>query len=116
MMIAVAKQKGIKTINIVRRDEQIPILKDLGGDLVFNSANMQEGELKQRIKAEIGDGVVWGAVDPVGAGVTKEIMSSVRDGGRVLIYAPLAGPTCECNIFDILFRHVTVSGFWLNHF
>lgn len=116
MFIAVAKQKGIKTINVIRRDEQIPLLKEIGADIVINAADMQDGELRDRIRAEVGDGVVWGAVDPVGGSWTKEIMQCVREGGHVLIYAPLSGPTCECTIYDILFRQVTIRGFWLMHF
>jgi NADPH:quinone reductase-like Zn-dependent oxidoreductase len=40
-MIRACKSEGIKTINIVRNEDQIPILKELGGDLVLNSLDSE---------------------------------------------------------------------------
>src|SRR3546814_4665002 len=62
MLIGTAKHKGLKTINIVRRNEHVAELKALGGDVVINSAGLNAGELKERVKAEIGDGVVWAEI------------------------------------------------------
>jgi NADPH:quinone reductase-like Zn-dependent oxidoreductase len=60
-LIAIAKARGIKTINLVRRAELIPELQAIGGDLVV----VDEDGALDRIRAEIGAGRVPLAIDGV---------------------------------------------------
>lgn len=52
-LIQIAKVRGIKTINVVRRDSQIEELKQIGADYVIN---YEKEDLVQRVN-EITNGV-----------------------------------------------------------
>ncbi len=60
-LIAIAKARSLKTINLVRRPELIPELQAIGGDLVV----MDEDGVLDKIKTTIGDGRVQLAIDGV---------------------------------------------------
>ncbi len=55
-MICLANKTGIKTINIVRREESINILKSIGADFVFVDGDGDS--LGERVSYEIGDAYV----------------------------------------------------------
>lgn len=69
--IQYAKAKGIKTINIVRRNEQVAKLKELGADYVLNS---EDGDLTEQILGIVGPNGAQYAVDTLG-GKTAELGS-----------------------------------------
>jgi NADPH:quinone reductase-like Zn-dependent oxidoreductase len=112
-LITVAKKRGLKTINLVRRPEQAAELKALGADEVLCT---ETDDIVARVKEITGGKGAWGAVDAVGGPLTQRISGSVRDGGSVLIYGAMSGLEFTGSIVDVLFRSVTVKGFWLNVF
>src|SRR6266478_2729063 len=61
-LIAIAKARGLKTINVVRRPELVPELKAVGADLVIVNEN---GAL-DTIRATVGDARVPLGIDGVG--------------------------------------------------
>lgn len=110
-LIIVAKKCGLKTINLVRRAEQAAELKALGADEVLCT---ETDDIAARVKEITGGAGAWGAVDAVGGPLTLRISGAVRDGGSVLIYGAMSGLEFTGSIVDVLFRSVTVRGFWLN--
>ena len=60
-LIAIAKARGLKTINLVRRPELVQDLQAIGGDLVV----VDEDAALDKIKTTIGDGRVQIAIDGV---------------------------------------------------
>ena len=116
LVIAVAKHRGLKTINIVRRDEHVAELKALGGDVVINSTKLDAGQLASEVLRETGGEHAWAAFDCVGGDLTREVMSCVRNGGSVLIFGALGGITFTGGIIDVTFRNVAIRGFWLSDY
>src|SRR5580693_5802113 len=53
-LIAIAKTRGVKTINVVRRPELIPELQAIGGDLVV----VDDDGVLDKIRAAVGNGRV----------------------------------------------------------
>jgi len=114
MFIALAKMRGVRTVNIIRmgagREAQLEELASLGADLVLAS---DTDDIVGRVR-EVTSGVgAWGAVDAVGGALTQRLMSAVREGGTVLVYGALAGNTCTCSVMDMVGRDVKVNGFML---
>jgi NADPH:quinone reductase-like Zn-dependent oxidoreductase len=111
--IAVARVRGVKTINIVRRKEQVDEIKAIGGDEVIWSE--QPGlDVAAAIRKITGGKGAWGAIECVGGALTKAIVSGVRDGGKVVIYGAMSGLDFVGGIPDVLFRGVSIHGFWLS--
>ncbi|KAL2653313.1 hypothetical protein R1flu_021441 [Riccia fluitans] len=79
-VIQLAKHKGIKTINLVRRHEQIAELEALGADEVM--CYTSEEDVVSRVKNITGKKLAYGAVDCVGGEWTKTVTASVRRGAE----------------------------------
>jgi len=109
-MIQVCKHKGIKTINVVRRAEQAKELKALGADEVIVST---EEDIPGRVNEITGDKGAYGAIECVGGDLFASITASVRAGGTAIIYGAMSGLTATYDIPSVLFRGVTIKGFWL---
>ena len=109
-IIQVAKHRGIKTINVVRRRALEAELKALGADEVIVTG---EEDIAERVKAITGGKGAWGGIDAVGGDTLGQVIASVRDGGLAIIYGAMDGLGATVGIPDILFRGVTLKGFWL---
>ncbi|GAB4815899.1 hypothetical protein N2152v2_002945 [Parachlorella kessleri] len=111
MTIELAKHYGIKTISVVRGDHHVQELKDLGADEVIVSETGED--LADHVK-KITDGKgAYGATECVGGDLFAHVAASVRKGGHVLIYGAMAGMEAKFFIPDLLFRDVTLRGFWI---
>ncbi|KAH7415983.1 hypothetical protein KP509_14G069600 [Ceratopteris richardii] len=101
MFIQYAHHQGVKTINLVRRNEHIEELKALGADEVIN---FTDGDIVAKVREITGGRMAYGAIDCVGGEHTKVVVESVRDGGTALIYGALAGTDLKAGILDLIFR------------
>ena len=110
--IIMAKLRGIKTINLVRRGgSAITELIDIGADYVINTS---EEDVVARIKEITNGKGAYCAIDAVAGELTSKIIQSVRDFGTVIVYGALSGLSFTGSVLDSIFRNVSVTGFWLN--
>ncbi|KAG0587964.1 hypothetical protein KC19_2G205200 [Ceratodon purpureus] len=112
MIIQVAHHLGFKTINLVRRNKQKSELRALGADEVINYT---EENVVQRVKKITHDKMAHGGLDCIGGNFTKTVMSSVRKGGLVMVYASLGGQSLQPGLANLMFRDVRLHGFWLSN-
>ena len=108
-LIAIAKARGIKTINLVRRPELIPELQAIGGDLV-----VEDGAL-DKIRAAVGNGRVPLAIDGVAGKSSTMIAGALSEHGIFVVYAYMGGGPLAINPFDLIVKRIVVKGFFLNH-
>ncbi len=113
MLIRYFKQKGIKLINIVRKEEYIEELKAEGADYVLNS---EAPGFEERLKelAEKENATV--AFDPINGDSPNKILKAQPPKSICYVYGALSGFTT--NKIDImeLFKGKAVSGFLIyNH-
>ncbi|GJP41645.1 hypothetical protein CLOM_g1289 [Closterium sp. NIES-68] len=113
MLIQVARARGIKTINVVRRAAQAAELKALGADEVICSTDENVAE---RVAAITGGRMAHAAVESVAGDLTGAVLSSVRAGGTVLMFGGASGASFTGSIGDFIFRDVTLKGFWVGRF
>ncbi|KAL2653308.1 hypothetical protein R1flu_021436 [Riccia fluitans] len=111
-LIQLAKHKGIKTINLIRRPEQRAELEALGADEVICYTSE---DVVSRVKEITGKKLAYGALDAVGGDLTKAVTASVRRGGQVFIYGVLSSRDATVRITD-LFREITVRGWILSNY
>lgn len=108
-VIGLARERGIKTINVVRRETLFAPLKQTGADLVV----MDGEDLGRRVRAEIGDGHVPLAIDAVAGRSCLHLADCLSDGGTVVNYGLLSGDPCMITAEQTVFRGITLTGFWL---
>ncbi len=110
-LIAIAKARGLKTLNFVRRPELVPELQAVGGDLVIVD---QSGAL-DKIRATIGDARVPLGIDGVAGQASATIAGVLSESGTLVVYALMSGEPVTIAPFDLIAKRVVVKGFFLNH-
>jgi NADPH:quinone reductase-like Zn-dependent oxidoreductase len=110
-LIAIAKARGIKTINLVRRPELVPELQAIGGDLVV----VDEDGALDKIQAAVGNGRVQLAIDGVAGKSSAVIAGALSAHGVFVVYAYMGGGPVTINPFDLIVKRVIVKGFFMNH-
>ena len=110
-LIAIAKARGLKTINLVRRPELIQELQAIGGDLVV----VDEDGVLDKIKTAVGDSRVQLAIDGVSGNSSATVASALSAHGTFVIYAYMGGGLVTINPFDLIVKRVIVKGFFMNH-
>ncbi|MGE4002674.1 MAG: zinc-dependent alcohol dehydrogenase family protein [Planctomycetaceae bacterium] len=113
MMIRLGRETGFRTLNIVRRAEQIDELCSLGADdvIVFDASTDHPDELVQRILRQTGG--VRCAIDPVGGIVGSALCRCLRERGRLLVYGSLAEQPLQLSPRTLITSRAAVEGFWL---
>lgn len=110
IVLQIAKLKGFKTINFVRRREQVDELLALGADAVICTED--EDVVDQVMKLTGGKGVP-AAIDAVGGRTGSLAASCLAIGGTMLVYGLLSGERTPINTGEMIFKESTIRGFWL---
>jgi NADPH:quinone reductase-like Zn-dependent oxidoreductase len=108
-LIAIAKSLGLKTVNVVRRDDVIAELKTIGGDVVL----LDGPDLGKRVAIATDGARIALAVDGVGDTSTMNLMSCLADGGVHVFYSSISGKPFVAAGPQLIFRDISIRGFWL---
>lgn len=109
MVIRLGKSQGFRTLNVVRRAEQIAELKAEGADEVVCSTTES---LVERVK-QIAGGDLRYALDAVGGATGADALACLGKHGRLLVYGALSGQPTPIDPRDLIVGQRTVEGFWL---
>jgi NADPH2:quinone reductase len=110
VVLQIAKQRGFKTINVVRRREQVEELKALGADEVICT---DEEDIPERVKEITGKEGLRKAIDAVGGETGAAVVNALGRGGVMLVYGRLSGEPMPVDGGRMIFTSSTVRGFWL---
>jgi NADPH:quinone reductase-like Zn-dependent oxidoreductase len=109
LLVKLAREAGMRTVNVVRRPELVAALRAHGGDVVL----VDGPELDLRVREAIGGGTLALGIDAVGGAATQRLARCVADGGTVVNYGALSGEACSVDTRELIFRGVSLRGFWL---
>lgn len=110
-VIAFAKSRGLKTINIVRRQELVEELRGSGADVVLFASDTVVTEAKDAIKG----GQIRLALDGVGGDSTKVLSEILSAGGKIVAYSAMSRSPMSISSVQLIFNKLTVAGFWMYH-
>jgi NADPH:quinone reductase-like Zn-dependent oxidoreductase len=110
-VIAVAKSLGLKTVNVVRREEVVDEVKSVGGDIVL----VDGPDLAKRVAKETGGAPIVLALDVVGGASTLNLMNCLAPKAVLVIYSAMSGQPFSGSALSVIFNEVSVRGFWLGH-
>lgn len=110
MVIRLGKKHEFKTINVVRRREQVEDLKKAGADEVLVEA---DGPIDEQVKQLTHGAGVKYAIDPVGGKTGSEVIASLGAGGRCLLFGSLSDEAISLHPRRLLSAAIKVEGFWL---
>jgi NADPH:quinone reductase-like Zn-dependent oxidoreductase len=106
-----AKEKGVKVINIVRRAEQVAALQAEGARHVLNSTDARFDADLAQICRELRCRM---AFDAVGGEMTGRLAEALGPRSEILVYGALDQAAIRLHPGTMIFREVTVRGFWLS--
>lgn len=108
-LIRLAQARGLHSVNLVRRDELIQPLKDLGADVVI----VDGPDLGERVAEATGGADIKLAIDAVAGEACQRLAECLAEGGTVVNYGLLSGQPCTISPHQVVFRDITLTGFWL---
>lgn len=112
IILQIAQLKGYKTLNLVRRRDQVDELLALGADAVICT---EDDDVLSQVRALTDGKGVKAAVEAVGGQTGAMAASCLRAGGKMLLYGMLSAQPIPLNSGEMLFKGTTVSGFWLTY-
>jgi NADPH:quinone reductase-like Zn-dependent oxidoreductase len=86
-LIVLAKARGVRTANVVRRDDVAAELKALGADVVL----LDGPDLVERARDAVGRAAIRLGIDAVSGPACRRIAECVADGGVVVTYGSMSG-------------------------
>ncbi len=110
MVIQLCKMRGINTIGTVRRDDLNEELKNLGLTEVINTESENMAARVKQITQGTGVACV---LDAVGGHTATEALMCLAKGGKMMIYGVLSMQDPTINAGLLIFRELTIKGFWL---
>jgi NADPH:quinone reductase-like Zn-dependent oxidoreductase len=111
-LIAIAKARGWRTMNFVRRQDLVKELKAAGGDIVLVD---EPGAVEEALRI-MGDGPVRLGVDAIGGVAAATLVQALSPGGVLVAYAAASGEPMSINALQLIFKQLKVQGFFLGYF
>lgn len=111
MMVRLAKRFSLPLINVVRRPEQVELLRQSGAEHVLDSSaagfDEQLHSLCHKLGATIG-------FDAVSGELSARVLRAQPLGARLLVYGALSLETCQTDPASLIFEGKRLEGFWLS--
>jgi NADPH2:quinone reductase len=111
MIVKLAPTEGMEIINVVRREEQAELLKNIGAKhvVVTGSGDSFKDELASKIE-ELGVTVAFDAVAGQSAG---DLLDVLPPKGTVNVYGALAGRVENVDPMALIYQEKKLKGFFL---
>jgi NADPH:quinone reductase-like Zn-dependent oxidoreductase len=110
-VIAFAKARGLKTVNIVRRQELVAELEAIGGDVVV----VESPVVSERIKVAVGQAELRLALDGVSGSATGVLAATLSPRGTLVSFAAMSLNPMSISPLDVIFKPITMRGFFMAH-
>ena len=108
-IIGLAKLAGVRTLNVVRREDAAEEVRQWGGDHVV----LQGDDLQKDIEKALDGKRLSLVLDMVGGPAVGALASSLKTGGSIVLYALLSGQLPAISPKDLIYRDLSLHGFWL---
>lgn len=110
IVLRLAQREGISMINIVRRPEQVELLRSLGAEYVLNSS---DADFDERCRALCHELRVTLAFDAVAGDTTARLLRALPRGAKVTVFGALSQQPAQVDPDQLIFEHKELDGFWL---
>jgi mitochondrial enoyl-[acyl-carrier protein] reductase / trans-2-enoyl-CoA reductase len=108
-LVQLARLRGWRTVNVVRRQDAAVIVRETGGDAVL----LDGEDLALRV-GDVTDGAqIRLGIDAVGGAATGRLAECLCESATLVNYGRMSGEPCAIQPDALVFRDLTVRGFWL---
>lgn len=112
MLIRLALKESLPLINIVRQEQQVEELKNLGAIHVLNSSLPSFPEELSLLADKLGATLF---LDAVSGKETARLLTAAPSGSTLVVYARLSGDPLQADPSDLIRLDKTISGFQLGN-
>lgn len=109
-VIQLSRKLGYKTINVVRRRDVVDELVAEGADHVISEA---DEDVVARVREITNGKGVRHAIDSVAGASGSRLASALAPGGTLVVFGSISGEPLKIDAGTLLFRGLTVRGWWL---
>jgi NADPH:quinone reductase-like Zn-dependent oxidoreductase len=111
LVVALAKRRGLRTLNVVRREEAAAEIRRAGGDVVLVGGQHLGGDIERAL-----DGRQLSLVlDPLGGTFASDLIGALKFGGTAVTYGSLTGAPTGPSSAALFTKEVHFTGFWLGN-
>jgi len=109
-VIRLARESGVRTVNVVRREELIEELKADGGDVVL----MDGDHLSAQISLATGGEAIHLALNAVGGDSAVRLAKALAPGGTIVTYGAMGRQPLRIPNGLLIFQDIRWRGFWVS--
>jgi NADPH:quinone reductase len=111
MVIRLGQKFGLPVVNVVRRPQQVELLRGMGAQNVLNSSDSGFDEELRKVCHKLGASISF---DAVGGELSARVLRAQPQGSRMLVYGALSLKAVEIDPGSLIFEGKHVEGFWLS--
>jgi NADPH:quinone reductase-like Zn-dependent oxidoreductase len=108
---AFAREWGFRLISVVRRQELFDEVKAAGSEVVL----LEGRDLASRAAEATGKAPIRLGLDAISGDSGFALSSALARDGTMVSYAALSAKPMAANPLNVIFRGLTITGFWLGH-
>jgi len=108
-LVQLARYRGHRTVNVVRREDAAEVVRETGGDIVL----LDGEDLAHRVSAATDGAQIRLGIDAVGGGATGHLADCLCESATLVNYGRMSGESCGVQPDAFVFRDLTLRGFWL---
>jgi NADPH:quinone reductase-like Zn-dependent oxidoreductase len=109
IVTVLAKSRGIRLLNLVRRAEAVNELESLG---LTNVLSTDRADWLEQARSIVGPQGARAAVDSVGGDIASGLCSLLGEKGLLVTFGTASGGELRLPTEDIIFKQLTIQGFW----
>jgi NADPH:quinone reductase-like Zn-dependent oxidoreductase len=114
MLVRHAKTEGIDIVCIVRRQEQVRMLEEIGATHIITTS---DSDWQAKLTTICKEKNVQMGFDAVAGAHTGEVLQCMLPGSELFVYGALSGENSSgISPSDLIFKRKKVSGFWLSEY
>ena len=105
-LIVLAAQRGIRTVNLVRREEVFAELRELGADVVI----LDGPGLPERMREATGGAQIHLGIDAIAGEAVMRMANCLADGGLIVSYGTLTDTPCQIDFWQMFMHGIRLCG------
>ncbi len=109
-VIQLCRHLGFRTVNVVRREDAVPEVKGVGGDVVV----MDGPDLAKNVALATRQAPIKLGLDAVAGPGIERLADCLARHGTVVNYGMLSREPARLRADQLIFRGVSLKGFWLS--
>jgi len=110
-VLQIARGRGLKTLNVVRREELVPELIALGADVVVTEAT----DLRKEVRGLCGGVLPRLGLNAVGGPSALNVANALASGSTLVTYGAMGMQPLKIPNGLLIFKDLRFAGFWLTN-